>query len=91
MFLKSKFNQSYKQSSTKIKYVIQYGIASSAVEPLIKDLENKPFTFTFDETTTSRMQKHLEGYIWFWSSDGNQISTWYCGSIFICHCDANYM
>ena len=53
MLLKSKFNQSYKQSSTKIKYVIQYGIASSAVEPLIKDLQNKPFTFTFDETTTS--------------------------------------
>ena len=52
IFPDSKIAQSYKQSSTKIKYVIQYGIAPYVVELLLKGFKNKPFTFIFDETTT---------------------------------------
>ena len=91
MFPDSKIAQSYKQSSTKIKYVIQYGMAPYVVELLLKGFENKSFTFIFDETTTSQIRKQLDGYVRFWSSDSNQISTRYCGSIFLGYCDANHM
>ena len=56
MFPCSKVVQSYKQSSATIKFVIQHGIVPFVVEPLLKDFENKPFTFIFDETATSQIR-----------------------------------
>ena len=45
--------KSYKQGETKVKYYLQYRIAPHLKDLIIKDLANSPFTFKFDETTTS--------------------------------------
>ena len=53
MFPDSMIAKSYQQS-TKVKYIIQYGIAPYVKEKLIYDIRNKPFTFKFDETTNRK-------------------------------------
>lgn len=62
MFPDSEIAQSYEQANTKIKYIIQYGIAPYADEFLSKDFGNKPFAFIFYETTTSQIQKQVIMY-----------------------------
>ena len=44
-------------SSTKVIYIIQYGIAKYFKDHLTKEVQEKPFTFHFDESTTSQTQK----------------------------------
>ena len=57
MFPDSAIAKSYKQGETKVKYCLQYGIAPHFKDLISKDLANSPFTFKFDETTTSQMKK----------------------------------
>ena len=57
MFPDSAIAKSYKQGETKVKYCLQYGIAPHLKDLIVKDLANSPFTFKFDETTTSQVRK----------------------------------
>ena len=57
MFPDSKIAQSYRQGKTKVRYNIQYGIAPHVKQMLIYDVNNTPFTFKFDESTTSQVKK----------------------------------
>ena len=88
MFPDSKIAEGYKQNETKIKYNIQYGIAPYFKEKLQKDFYNKPFSFKFDETTTSQVKKQYDGYVQYWSKTWNCIQISYCGSLFVDHCPA---
>ena len=70
----------------KVKYAIQYGIAPYVKAELLKDIHGAPFTFKFDETTTSQVKKQHDGYIQYWSNSKNRIIPGaYCGSLFVSH------
>ena len=52
------------------------------------DLQNQPFKFHFDETATKQVKKQYDGCstcFGLWSKD---ISTTYCGSIYVGQCPA---
>ena len=68
MFPDSKTAQSYKQEETKIKYVIQFGIASFVKEQIIGDCKLQSFSVKRDGTNTSRVKEQYDGYVHFWSS-----------------------
>ena len=66
-FPDSKIANSYHQGETKTKYVIQFGIAPYVRKKMIDDFQGQPFTFKFDETTTSQIKKQYDGYVQYWS------------------------
>ena len=88
MFPKSKIASLYAMSSDKMKYVIQFGIYPYVKHQLIQDLSEPgtPFTFKFDETTTSQVKKQYDGYVQFYSKNYKRIVTHYAGSLFLGHC-----
>ena len=59
MFPDSAIAKSYKQGETRVKYCLQYGIAPHLKDLIVKDLANSPFTFKFDETTTSQAKSNM--------------------------------
>ena len=63
MFPDSKIAQSYSQAETKVKYMIQFGIAPYIRSDLLIDLQGSPLCFKFDETTTSQIKKQYDGYV----------------------------
>ena len=56
-----------KCSSTKSAYLLQYGIVDIFKEELVKDMEGVPYTFKYDETTTSQVKKQYDAYMSYWS------------------------
>lgn len=91
MFPDSQIARTYRQSETKLKYNIQYGIAPFIRKQLIYDINKCPFTFKFDETTTSQVKKQYDGYLQYWSSRENSIVNAYCGSLFVGHCTSDQL
>ena len=71
-----------------MKYYLQYGIAPHLKDLIVKDLANSPFTFKFDETTTSQVKKQYDAHAQFWSEKENPVIIVYCGSLFVGHCTA---
>ena len=86
MFPDSLTAASYKQSYTKVSYILKFGIAGHLKKQLIYDVNGVPYTFKFDETTTIQTKKQYDGYLQYWSSLREEIVNSYCGSIFIGHC-----
>ena len=81
-FPDSKIAEKYRQNETKIKYVIQFGLCPYFQKNLKDDLKNKPFSFLFDETTTSQTKKQYDGYVQYWSECFKGIAIAYCGTLF---------
>ena len=73
---------------TKIKYIIQFGIAPYTKSSLLKDVDGRPFVFKFDETTTSQVKKQYDGYVTSFSKTANKVTAIYAGSLFVGHCMA---
>ena len=88
MFPDSAIAKSCKQRETKVKYCLQYGIAPHLKDLIVKDLANSPFTFKFDETTTSQVKKQYDAHMQLWSEKENRVIIAYCGSLFVGHCTA---
>lgn len=88
MFPDSKIASSYKMSETKAKYVVEHGIKPYVLKELLNDFNGQPFTFKFDETTTSQVKKQYDGYIQYYSPKFQKIVNHYCGSLFLGHCTA---
>ena len=61
-FPDSEVARNYQEGATKIKYSIQFGIAPYVNESLLCDVANVPFSFKFDETTTSKVQMQYDAY-----------------------------
>ena len=80
--------ENYKCSSTKSAYLLQYGIVDIFKEEIVKDMEGVPYTFKFDETTTSQVKKQYNAYISYWSRQYNEVVNVYAGSLFVGHCPA---
>lgn len=86
MFPDSEIARNYQQGETKIRYSIQYGIAPYVKDLLVTDFSGTPFSFKFDETTTSQVKKQYDAYVQYWSKRNDCITTSYCGSLFVGHC-----
>ena len=90
MFPDSAIAACYKQSYSKIAYMLKYGIADFLNKDLLFDVRGVPYTFKFDETTTIQTKKQYDGYLQYWSPSKNEIFNAYCGSTFIGHCSSEY-
>lgn len=86
MFPDSKIAEGYKQSATKVKYVIQYGIAPYILNCDKEEVRNSPYSFKFDETTNACVKRQYDAHIQYWSRKRNGVTTMYVGSLFIGHC-----
>ena len=73
-------------SKTKTNYVIKHGISPFVKDLYIQDFKGTPFVFKFDETTTIQTKKQYDGYVQYWSTEQNLVTSVYCGSIFVGHC-----
>ena len=76
---------SYKQSYTKVSYILKFSVTDHLKKQLIYGVKGVPYTFKFDETTTILTKKQYHGYLQYWSSSCEEIVNSYCGSIFIGH------
>ena len=56
MFPDSEIAKSHSQGETKVKYIIQFGIAPYIKQLILDDIKGKPFSFLFDETTTQQVK-----------------------------------
>ena len=86
MFLDSRIAASYSQGKTKLRYNIQFGIAPYIKQMLLYDVNNTPYTFQFDESTSSQFKKQYDGYLQYWSTKYDEIINCYCGGLFVGHC-----
>lgn len=91
MFPDSAIAKNWCMGETKVKYILEYGIAEYVREKLIEDLNATPFTFMFDETTTSQVKKQYDGYVRYESKQHKRIVSHYAGSLFLGHCKAEAM
>jgi len=91
MFPDSIIAKQFNQQETKAKYTLQFGIAPYVKEKVISDVSNKPFSFKFDETTTSQTKKQYDAYVTYFSYTSQSIITVFCGSLFVGHCTAAIM
>ena len=89
MFPDSEIAKSYKQAQTKLKYMVQYGIAPHAKQLILEDMKNEQFCFHFDETTTTQVKKQYDGYLTYFSKQHAQITCSYVGSLFVGRCPAS--
>ena len=46
-----------------------------------------PFSFKFNETTTSNVQKQYDAYAQYWLKKQNLVQNRYYGSLFFIHCE----
>ena len=53
-----------------------------------KSYAGKPFSFKFDEITTSQVKKQYDVYITYYSEERKRTQTSYCGLVFVGHCTA---
>jgi hypothetical protein len=86
MFPDSAIAQLFTLGYSKIAYVIKYGLGKFFFDALKGDLENVPFTFKFDESTTSQVKKQYDAYASYWSKSENCVVNNYIGSLFVGHC-----
>ena len=54
----------------------------------IQVIKDVPYTFKFDETTSSQVSKQYDGYFYCWSPMYDEVVKTYSGSLFMGHCTA---
>ena len=59
-FPDSEIAKSYSQGETKVKYVIQFGIAPYIKQLKLDDIKGKSFSFLFDEANTQQVKKQFD-------------------------------
>jgi hypothetical protein len=88
MFPDSAVAANYKMKRTKCEYVLEFGILPHIKDLILNDVTGSPFTFHFDETTTSQVKKQYDGYVTYFSRKKGEVCTSYCGSLFVGKCAA---
>ena len=73
MFPDSQIAKGFHQAETKSKCIIQFGVSPYVRKQVIEDFTGQPFTFKFDETTTSQIKKQY-GCVQFWSLSKNIVN-----------------
>ena len=62
-FPDSKIAAGYSMHADKTRHIIAYGIAPFVKDFIIHDAKGNCFTYKFDETTTSKVEKQYDRYI----------------------------
>ena len=62
-------------------YMVQFGIASYIKRIIYSEVKEMPFTFYFDEITTSQLKKQYNVYATYYSYFFQQIITEYLGTL----------
>ena len=90
MFPDSKIAQEYRCGTTKVRYLVTYGLAPYFEELLLKDIKTSQYGYTlhYDETKTSQTKKQMDLVIRYWSTDRKRVVVHYFGSIFFGHVQA---
>lgn len=91
MFLDSAIAKKFKMGKTKNTYILNFGITPSLRATFQRDLKGIPFTFSFDETTTSQGKKQYDCYIKYKSYVFRRVIVRYLDSEFVGHCTANHL
>ena len=52
------------------------------------ELKDKVYSYHFDETTTSQLNKQYDGYVTFYSTHDKKVVTAYIGTLFVGRCPA---
>ena len=86
IFPDSAIANSYKRKSDKVKYMLQFGVAPFMRVVILNELKQLPFSFCFDETTTSQVKKQYDGYATYNSKHFGRIITVYLGTLFVGKC-----
>ena len=74
-----------------MSYVVQHGIVPVIQSLNKKDMENMPFSFKFNETTTSQVKKQYDAYITYFSKAKSYVVTTCYGSVFVGKCPAELL
>ena len=64
MFPDSDIAKGFSMSSTKVSYMISYGLGPYFLKTLLEDIKDTYFTLQFDETTTVQVKKQMDILIW---------------------------
>ena len=62
-------------------YIVQFGIVSYIKRIIYSEVKEMPFTFYFDEITTSQLKKQYNAYATYYSNFFQQIITEYLGTL----------
>ena len=89
MFPDSDIAKAYHQKRNKVKYMLQFGIAPVIQRKLLAELKDQPYTFKFDETTTSQIKKQYDAYATYHSHHFGRVVTIYLGTLFVGRCTAD--
>ena len=81
--------KSYEQADTKVQYIIKYALVDHIWEGVVKEVAGTPFSFLFEETTTSPMKKQYDAYLIHCSEKTLLIENFYIGSLFVEHSKAD--
>jgi hypothetical protein len=85
MFPDSEIAKLYSMGKTKLKYLIQFGIAPYVKEIIMYEMKGSAFSFSFDETTTVQKKKQLDGYVSYVDKNRDNVNGVYIGSQFLDH------
>ena len=78
MFLGSTIAKDYRQSDSKVQYVIKYGIVDHLKKQMIYIVKNTPYSFLFDETTNSKVKKQYDSYVIYSYKRSDSVVYSYC-------------
>ena len=84
VFPDSTIAKSYRMSGTIAQYFIKFGTANYLKKKLIYDVNNTPYSFSFDKTTNNQVKKQYDAYLSYWSNRHNKVVNSYDS-----HCKAN--
>jgi hypothetical protein len=90
-FVDSNIASHIQLSSTKVHYMLLFGLAPYFKYFFLIDCKAGAgyMTLYFDETTTSQVKKQLDMHIGYWSKKFNQIAVIYVHSAFLGHAEAD--
>ena len=82
--------KSYQKSKSHMEkestYPNRFGIVPYIKECLLYDVSNVSFSFKFNKTATSKVDKQYDAYMQYWSKKSNLVSNRYCRSLFVGYC-----
>ena len=80
--------QEFEMSATKVMYLMKHGIAVYAKDDLNSDIDGRPFTFHFCESTNQQVKEQYHGYFTFYSTIEKSFVTAFCETFFVGHCSS---
>ena len=81
MFPDSVTSNSYQQNADEVKHNIQFGIAPYFKDIMLNELKELPFSFCFDEATTSQIKKQYDRYATYHSKHFGLFGNNFCQKI----------